>query len=192
MTKEEIKDARIGYSFYRGRVIIPTYGKDGRLLSWQGREIRGVTEKSPHEKALLQEGHRTSCPKYDTKNAKGTKKGDMLQSVIPKRVCNDTDCMDSTTDKCLVITEDRLSAIKCARFHDALSLNGSSVKAKDLTNLGKYDIIYIFLDNDNNEVKKSQLRLKQSLELLYPKVVVVHANKDPKEHTMQELKEVLT
>ena len=190
ITDEEIKDAGICYSHYRGRVIIPTYGNEGKLLQWQGREIQGITDKSSYEKERSSDGERKTISKYYTKMASGTSKREIVQCIVPRRICSDRSALAITTPT-LVITEDKLSAIKCARLHDALPLLGSSVKARDLTSLNKYGIIYIFLDNDNSQVKKSQLRLKRNLELIVPKVIVIHSDKDPKECSMQELRDLL-
>ena len=96
----------------------------------------------------------------------------------------------------LVLTEDMLSAIKCARHADAYPLLSSSIDTVGLTTImrAKYPRIVIWLDDDNRHVKKSQRDLKNLLELCTDAVVkVVHTKgKDPKAHTDKEIKDILT
>ena len=101
-------------------------------------------------------------------------------------------CDFTTITKWLVITEDILSAIKCARFHNSLALLTATSTDKIIewiVNQG-YNHFVIFLDNDNRQVKQAQIALKNRLSML-GKVKVIHADRDPKEHSNEELKRIL-
>ena len=96
------------------------------------------------------------------------------------------------TKDTLVIVEDILSGIKCARIQDSLALLTVSISSDiiDWVVKNKYKRFFIFLDNDNRQVKQAQIALKNRLSLL-GEVKIIHADRDPKEHSEKELEDLL-
>jgi len=191
LTEEEICDvASMGWSEFYGRVILPVFNEDGELVAWQGRRIPGLTDKSKYEigwNKTKQKGDR-SPTKYNTKAKEGVTKSERL---CPIRYCG-VGSSYSSPSTTLCIVEDTLSALKVSRLMDSLPLNGSSCKLRDLMHLKKYDTIIIYLDNDNNQVKSSQVRLKRALELMANNVYLIKEDRDPKELSDKELSTLFT
>ena len=178
ITKEELHDNSIGYSEYFGRVVLPTFDEKGTLSQYQTRKITGLTGTSTFQRET----------KYDTFIKQGSTSFQRLFNPKHPRSTLSGRSMDT-----LCIVEDSLSAIKCNRYVPTIALNGTSLDDKCILALVKtYRNFYVFLDNDNPQVKKSQRKLKKKLELVCKgKVTVVYKDKDPKELTNKELKETL-
>jgi hypothetical protein len=92
----------------------------------------------------------------------------------------------------LVIVEDILSAIRVSKFHSSIAILSSGMPDDLYAIIGKsnYTDFVIFLDNDNAQVKKNQLKIAQKLSLL-GNVRVIKSDKDPKEMSDNELKDIL-
>jgi hypothetical protein len=166
ITDGEIAARGIMYSDRRERVILPCW-KEGKLVSWQSRRI------FPHDKK----------PKYLSYGEK--------ESVY--YVPGAAPAATTTLIKRLCIVEDVLSAIKCGRFIDTIALRKATLSDKELlwiVRAGYKDFI-IFLDDDNAQVKKSQIVLKNRLENLGTVRIVHSSGRDPKEHSDKELEELL-
>ncbi len=100
-----------------------------------------------------------------------------------------------TNEKSICLVEDYLSGIKVNRFvntHVNFGTHLTNDKVKRLKEqFPKVTEAFIFFDNDNSQVKGLQLQAKKLIEVLWGiEAVVVLSNKDPKEHTDQELKEL--
>jgi len=93
----------------------------------------------------------------------------------------------------LVLVEDMLSALKVSRIASAFALGGTSLKDEQLAHLLKdYDRFVVMLDNDNWQVKINQVKLYKRLSMFSTSdVKVLELNKDPKEHSDEELRELL-
>ena len=93
---------------------------------------------------------------------------------------------------CAVITEDALSAEKVGRITDAYAMLGTSrfSHADALSFAKKYDRIVVWFDDDGWQARKAQSQLATRLGLLMP-TKIVRTGKDPKEHTMAEIKEIV-
>lgn len=129
--------------------------------------------------------------------------GYQMRSILPgvkpkyisKRIVKDP-CYfstDSAFEK-IILTEDMLSAIKCGRYGTGIALMGTHMNMRLLADLikRKPKQVTVFLDNDNREVCRAQVKLKSSIEsVLDLSVTIVRSNKDPKEHTHTELEELL-
>ena len=89
-----------------------------------------------------------------------------------------------------VIVEDYISYYKLLSNsnYNIICLYGTNYKHKVTSYLT--DTVYIFFDNDNSIVKSKQTKLRNLLQLLVSNVTVIHSNKDPKEHTVEELHEI--
>lgn len=92
----------------------------------------------------------------------------------------------------LVICEDILSAIKVSRLLPSCAVLGTSISDKSFNIITKqFDEFIIFMDDDNIDVRTKQLTLKNRLEM-FGKVRIVHTKgKDAKEHTNQQLEDIL-
>jgi DNA primase len=90
-----------------------------------------------------------------------------------------------------VIVEDYVSAIKCARYTNAVCSFGTTLRDA-VSNIIKqrYTKFIIYFDNDNYIVKKKQRQLARELSP-YGEVVILREDKDPKEMGSTELEELL-
>ena len=121
---------------------------------------------------------RPDAPKYITS-------GESIHQIIPH--------VGSGSHDELLIVEDLRSAYKCAKVIDTLPLLGTKLTDEQLADIvrAKYSKVYIFLDNDNIEIK----RLARTLyRLLTPHVrceIIKHTACDPKMLSASQLKELL-
>lgn len=97
---------------------------------------------------------------------------------------------DVITNDC-VLVEDCISAIKCSQVIDSIAILGvhpsSYVVEKILKE--KYRRVFVFLDGDNSVVRLKAREIGKRLPFV--ETVVIETGKDPKEHTTEELKELL-
>lgn len=97
-----------------------------------------------------------------------------------------------TSSNVIVLTEDLLSAIKCARVLDSSPLFGTDISDLHLAYLvSAYDEFIIFLDDDNGIVKKKQRVLKNRLEQFGKVTLIRGHDKDPKEYSEADLEGIL-
>ena len=164
ITEEEIAKYGIVYSDSERRVILPVYD-NGDLVITQSRKVFDDD----------------TGPKYRTvKRRAGVFSAKCDTPIV---VCN----------QC-VITEDILSAIKCSRFIDSFALLGTTLSDSCLGKILKnqYDKCFIFLDDDNRQVKLDQIVLKNKLELYIDDVRIVKSGgRDPKEMSDLDLMKLL-
>ena len=98
---------------------------------------------------------------------------------------------DNTTN--VVLVEDVLS---CYRVHeagfDSIALMGTEIKDSviDAVREGRYGAAVIFLDADNPTVRMKARRIAKRLPFVHTRVL--ETGKDPKRHTEEELKCLLT
>lgn len=99
---------------------------------------------------------------------------------------------NNRVDVC-VICEDILSAIKLGRVAGrSIALLGTNLQEKHiLTVVEGYKRFLIFLDNDNIQVKKAQIKLFRMLSA-FGDVKVTHHDKDPKECSDKELERIVS
>lgn len=101
---------------------------------------------------------------------------------------------DDTSRACssVVIVEDIISAIKCSRFIPAVSILGVGCKPEVLAYIVKWYRNYtIFLDDDNQQVKRAQRALRNTLGQVGDARIITGVGKDPKECSNEELRELL-
>lgn len=92
----------------------------------------------------------------------------------------------------IVLCEDIVSGIKLNRVCNSAALLGTHLSDKSLNLLvNNYTRFIIFMDDDNPKVRMKQLVLKNRLELFGPTTIVHTNGKDAKEHTEDELRELL-
>lgn len=90
-----------------------------------------------------------------------------------------------------VIVEDMYSAIICNRLMGSVALLGTSMSDDTFDEIiGLYDRFYVFLDDDNPEVVANAHKITARLKYFRP-VKHVMSDRDPKDHTMEELVDIL-
>jgi len=148
-------------------VILPVY-RDKLLLGYQLRTFDGGDK-----------------PKYITRrvdnNALWWYSGDYLLQSSPSDI---------------VIVEDMLSGIKCARYSATVALLGANIGDDLLAFLLQKAIdktrFTIFLDDDNRQIRMNQLKIKVKLEQCgYETRIITGMGKDPKECSDEELRRLL-
>lgn len=93
----------------------------------------------------------------------------------------------------LVIVEDILSGIRCSEHISALALLGSGMSDEvfEFISRSGHTNFIVFLDDDNRQVKTSASKIAQRLSILGTVKVIYSNGKDPKEHSSDELKDIL-
>lgn len=95
----------------------------------------------------------------------------------------------NTKNDVLVVVEDILSAVKVGKVTNAVSLLGSYIPTSFTTLCNDFDKIYLWLDRDK---LKESIAYAKKLRLYSGKLVsVVVRDKDPKEHNISEIEEIL-
>jgi hypothetical protein len=89
----------------------------------------------------------------------------------------------------LVLVEDIISALKIQQINDVICLGGTSLPNEVFTILNNYKEIILFLDGDMAGLKAAQ-KIRNQLKLFIP-VKIIYAKKDPKDHTYEELEDLL-
>lgn len=90
-----------------------------------------------------------------------------------------------------VIVEDTLSMWKCSQVIDSIALLGSKMKWEVVSKIleEKYELVYIWLDNDNTQVKMGARKIVKQLPFVETKVI--NTDKDPKYYSIEQIKEYL-
>ena len=154
----------LGWSKSWERFIFPVY-RDGGMVGFQAKYF-----------------YDDSQPKYITRYKHD---GD-LWLYLPSRSA-------TPIDGCAIV-EDMFSGIRCAEFTDACVLFGTEMGAKCLDHVAnshksKY---VVFLDDDNNTVKKKAIKIRDSLTMVGRHATIFHSDCiDPKEYDKTSLKDIL-
>lgn len=96
----------------------------------------------------------------------------------------------SSSKPTVVIVEDLISAIKCSQVVDSIAILGvhpSSYVVEKILKEG-YKRAFVFLDGDNPVVRMKAREIGKRLPFV--ETVVIETGKDPKEHTVEELREL--
>ena len=128
-------------------------------------------------------GFPEQVPKYITKGTPF----DMSMSIIWKE--ESTDLGRTSTDKVLYFVEDRISSIKVNRVCPSVPLLGSHVSLELITALStRFKRFGLWLDPD-----KRKSAFKQCLNLKQKgfEIEAIFSDRDPKEHSNNEIKEIL-
>lgn len=160
---EDLDKYHIMWSEKEQALVFPQYSDEGLV----GYQIR----KFPQ-----------SDPKYRTMTKKGfTRKNNYLRELaVPET-------------RALFLVEDYISAVRIHKLgRAAYSMSGTSMSDTQFEYLlTQYDTFGIMLDNDNMEVKRSQLKLKNRLEAHGKTAYLYSLEKDPKEYNNSELESYL-
>lgn len=166
---QSILRARIGWSDYYRRIIVPVFGvnkslgdrgiSEGELVAWQGRSV------NRHPVPQVQH-----CPpKWITVQKKPKKAGYFY---------------GPGTAVCVV--EDTLSAIKISRVCSSICLLGSNYLPVDVTGFTR---MFVWLDYDKKQEAAQFARRYSTLHDIRAKAVFT--KEDPKAYSLEQIAEVL-
>lgn len=162
LTQLDIKKHLCMWSDSWSRLIFP-YFVDGDLLAWQGRYI--------------QTGEPTEISK---KQAKWYSQGKIHAMLHPVEV----------HDRQAVIVEDIVSAIKVSKIRGAIPLFGCKLSSAHLKGLKLLcNEVCVWLDPDK---RQDSMKISRILNLIGLNVHVIFSEKDPKEHSYNEIHQLLT
>lgn len=190
VTSDECKRNSIGFSHRLGGVVLPVFAEKGGLVAYQLRPVvQGTGGQVPDGE---DDSRRRTYPKYISRRKKGRPGG---VDIFVARDGGDSGTGVPDSPSCVVVTEDVLSAVKVSRVEGVVgvAIMSSSLKEKQAVKIARIaPNVAVFLDNDNQQVKDNQKKAARLLEpLVSGGVRVVKADKDPKEHSNQELEELL-
>jgi hypothetical protein len=167
ITQKDVLAFDLGWSPRYERMFIPVHDvDDGELIGMQGRYY----------------GDDPSYPRHITRYNRDS---DLFAFLYPP-YCG--------AEGPVVVVEDYLSGIRVARdapVSMVVVLFGTEMGAKCLNRVANVPVspIIVFLDDDNDTVKRKQILLKEKLEMVGRSDVVIHhsESKDPKDFTRDEL-----
>jgi len=119
---------------------------------------------------------------------------DTAPKYLSVRNRNSPNSFGGNNGSTLVLVEDTVSGIKTARVFPTLVLNGTSLQDHHVKYIisGNFSCFYVWLDDDNPTVQKNALKIKKTLDKLGTCEVIHTDGKDPKEHTEDEIRSILT
>lgn len=192
ITDDELRANSVGFSERLGAVVFPVFGEEGALLAYQYRPIvREIGGKVSDGKDS--EGDRET-PKYITRRQKDRAGG---VDLFVARTCRNSGADNPERSVCtrVVLTEDVLSAIKVSRVprNVGAALMGSSLKEQQAAKAAEIGRdAAVFLDNDNEQVRRNQRKARKLLEpLVRGSVTVIEQDRDPKAITTSDLRRIL-
>lgn len=162
-----------GWSESQGRVVIPVWDEseressDSRLCGYQARKIY---PEDPGPKYLTR-GRNLVYRAGHSRNA-----GEVVQDQ----------------EHSCVLVEDALSAEKVGRICDSYAMLGTSrfSHADALKFSREYARVIVWFDDDGWQARRAQSQLAARLGLLMP-TKIVRTGKDPKEHSLTEIREMV-
>lgn len=164
ITKQETLQHKLLYSEQRNQLIFPYFDCYENLLAYQARNFETIS-------------------KSGKKTQKWWSQGDLkkIYHILP---------LDTQLIPNLVLVEDIVSAIKVSRFAYCMPLFGCVVGLERLLRLSKLTgVITLWLDPDK---RKEALKWANKASLFNITGKVIFSDKDPKEHTNEEIRNFLT
>lgn len=163
LARLDIQENNIMWSPHWSRIIFP-YFDDTGLIAWQGRYVPcGQNKVEVNGKSP----------------AKWFSQGKIHEIIHPIKVCK----------REAVLVEDIISAIKVSKVMGAIPIFGSSVSVKHLLRLKKIvDRVWYWLDPD---MRSKSVSMASTARLYGLDAKVIFSDKDPKEHTIEEIKTYL-
>lgn len=157
---------KFGYSESLGRVVLPVWDRQERLVAVQNRAI-----------------HSSQKPKY--LNIKGGGSHAVFES-------DDATFIENPITDTLVITEDILSTVRAGRVCPAISTLGTTLHYSVASSilLQPYTRVLIWYDGDEAGVRGA-IKAKKVLTLLGIPCSVIDTDKDPKEYNNEEIREII-
>ena len=168
ITVEQLLKETIYYSSARDQLIFG-FEADGKLLAYQARNLNPVSKAKRYY----------TC-------------GD-VNNLLPIYPCR-YPVPGTINNRRLVLVEDCLSAIKVAATEalgaDAMPLLGSGINLRKLTQLKRfYEVLEVFLDPD---MWHKSLNIVKQAQMLGFQARAVQSDRDPKEHSTDDLRKLLT
>lgn len=181
ITVTQLLKEGVVYSPQKEQLIFTWLSPNGSLLAYQARNLNAVSKAKRYY----------TC-------------GD-VNNLLPIYPCRSGSINEpqasSINSRRLVLVEDCLSAIKVANTNlsqndekalgaDAMPLLGSGINLRKLTQLRPfYDLLEVFLDPD---MWHKSLNIVKQAQMLGFQARAVQSDRDPKEHSTEELKKLLT
>ena len=168
ITVQQMLQNNMVYSKWKDQLIFTFYGNTGDLLAYQARNLNPVSKAKRYY----------TC-------------GD-VNSLLPIYHCRHP-LPEGVNSRRLVLVEDCLSAIKVAYIEglgaSAMCLLGSGISRTKLSRLRPfYDLLDVFLDPD---MWHKSLNIVKQAQMLGFQARPVQSDRDPKEHSYLELKDLL-
>jgi hypothetical protein len=170
---EDIKRYGFGYSPSIKRVILPCWNSDGALTCIQARNTG-----SAHGPKYLSQVWSGERPVWSSLCGHGGDRG----TVLGEPVC-----------QTLVLTEDILSAARVSKVGvDVWSLLGTNLMPAVLNRIGEaqYTDVAVWMDPDEAGIKARRKMLRQ-LGAVGINARPITSDRDPKMHTLEEIKELI-
>lgn len=166
ITEYEIVSNKLLWSEYWQQLIFPYFDKYMNLCAWQGRSFEA--------EGANKHGNARGRSKWFSQGNLKT-----LYHILP---------IKETYDQ-VVLVEDVVSAIKVARIAPAMPIFGSQIGLERFKTLAeRIKEVVIWLDPN---MKKQMVTEARKAELMGIGSRVVFSTLDPKEHSMEEIKEYL-
>ena len=181
ITVQQMLQNNMVYSKWKDQLIFTWYDADNKLLAYQARNLNAVSKAKRYY----------TC-------------GD-VNSLLPIYPCRSGSINEpqasSINNRRLVLVEDCLSAIKVANTNlsqndekalgcASMPLLGSGINLRKLTQLRPfYDVLDVFLDPD---MWHKSLNIVKQAQMLGFQARAVQSDRDPKEHSTDELRKLLT
>lgn len=164
VTQADVVTYGMGWSKYWERFVIPVF-RDGEMKGFVARYF----------------GDDKEAPRFITRY----KEDSSLWTYLPTRGT-------PVGDVCAIV-EDMWSGIRVSKFCPAFVLLGTELDDKGLDYVtDKHNDFIIFLDDDNNTVKKKAVQIRDRLTFMGKRAIIMHSDgKDPKEYTDTELKQII-
>lgn len=157
----DVQNHKVMWSEHWSRLIFP-YFNSTELLAWQGRYISHGNKETQGKPP-----------------AKWFSQGKIHEIIHPINV----------NRRQAILVEDILSAIKVSRYQGAIPIFGSSVSAKQILRLKTVvDRVWYWLDPD---MRTKSVKLANLSTLLGLPASVIFSDKDPKDHTHEEIQMIL-
>lgn len=165
-----------GWSESQGRVVIPVYQDDSGGQALKGYQTRRVLAED-------------TGPKYLTRGA-----GLVYHARTPVAVspAHPQALSGEVHELRACVVEDALSGEKVGQVCDAYAMLGTSrfSHSDALQFASRYARLIVWYDDNNWNARKASTQLAARLALLVP-TRVVRTGKDPKEHSLTEIKEIV-
>lgn len=160
----DLQQNHVMWSDKWSRIIFPYFNESG-LLAWQGRYIPcGMNKVEVNGKAP----------------AKWFSQGKIHEIIHPIKVVK----------REAILVEDIVSAIKVSKFCGAIPIFGSSISQQHMLRLKiLVDRVWYWLDPD---MRTKSVKLANLSRLLGLEANVIFSDKDPKEHTNEEIKNYIS
>ena len=169
---ETAVELKIGYDERTNRIVIPVYHK-GDIVGWQKRSIPDG-EWGPGTKPPAETGY---TPKY--LNPPGFPKHSVLYNL---------DRVTDRGERTILLVESPFSVIKAEALgiKNAVATFGASPSPEQLSQLRKFDKVYVWYDDDDAGYRGASLAIEGLINYTNAILVIPELNRDLGDHESQE------